>query len=220
MLRVELKRKKPMQRTAFKAKAAFKAPAKLPEEPQPPKMRTRKCAIKACRKPFPPRSMTHKCCSEDCAAEHAKLEREKKDRQDRQKGLQALKTKRDYIKEAQVAFNAWVKARDASLPCVSCGRHHTGQYHAGHFLSVGAHPELRFEPLNVWKQCAPCNTYLSGNLLLFRRELINRIGQEMVDWLEGPHHARKYSIDELKNIAKEYKIKRKLLLEKQDGRMA
>ena len=28
MLRVELKRKKPMQRTAFKAKAAFKAPAK------------------------------------------------------------------------------------------------------------------------------------------------------------------------------------------------
>jgi hypothetical protein len=28
MLRVELKRKKPLQRTAFKAKAAFKAPAK------------------------------------------------------------------------------------------------------------------------------------------------------------------------------------------------
>lgn len=200
-----MKRSAPMKRTAFKAKAAFKAPAKLPEEPQPPKMRTRKCAIKACRKPFPPRSMTHKCCSEDCAAEHAKLEREKKDRQERQKGLQALKTKRDYIKEAQKALNAWIRlVRDKDKPCISCGKHHTGQYHAGHYLARGSHPNLALVEANLAKQCMPCNTHLSGNQLMFRRGLIERIGLEAVEALESDHAARKHTVAELIAIKADY----------------
>lgn len=86
---------------------------------------------------------------------------------------------------------------------------HTGQWHAGHFLSVGAHPELRFLEINIWRQCKPCNVDLSGNVLLYRKELIKRIGIENVEFLEGPHPARKYTIADAQAIKAEYKLKLK-----------
>jgi hypothetical protein len=118
-----------------------------------------------------------------------------------------LKSRAEHLKDTQHAFNAWVRARDAALPCISCGRHHKGQYHAGHYRTVGANPELRFEPLNAWKQCAPCNNHLSGNLINYRISLLQRIGEEKVAWLEGPHEAKKYTVEELKAMTAEYRAK-------------
>jgi hypothetical protein len=118
-----------------------------------------------------------------------------------------LKSRAEHMREAQAAFNEWIRLRDADRPCVSCGRHHEGQYHAGHYRSVGANPELRFEPLNVWKQCAPCNTHLSGNLVNYRISLLQLIGAEQVEWLEGPHEPCKHSVEEIKNIKAEYRAK-------------
>ena len=117
---------------------------------------------------------------------------------------EAIKSRSDWLREAQTSFNAFIRARDADLPCISCGRHHTGQYHAGHYLSVGARPELRFVEANVHKQCSACNNYLSGNIVLYRIALIEKIGQEMVDYLEGPHAAKKYTIEQLKAIKMNY----------------
>ncbi len=97
------------------------------------------------------------------------------------------KTRSEHMKEAQAAFNAYIRARDAHLPCVSCGRHHQGQWHAGHYRTVGANPELRFNELNVWRQCAPCNDHLHGNLINYRIELINRIGRK--NDITGKKHA-------------------------------
>ena len=122
-----------------------------------------------------------------------------------------LKNRADHLKDTQVAFNAWIRARDADLPCISCGRHHEGQYHAGHYRTVGANPELRFEPLNAWKQCAPCNNHLSGNLINYRISLLQRIGEEKVAWLEGPHQAKKHTIEELKAMTADYRAKTKEL---------
>lgn len=206
-----MKRSIPMKRTGF-AKAAFKAPAKLPEEPQPPKIRTRKCAIKACRKPFPPRSMSHKCCSPDCAAEHARLEREKKDRQDRQKGLQALKTKRDYIKEAQIAFNAFIRLRDqlAGHPCISSGRPldwSGNAVDAGHYRSVGSAPHLRFDEDNCHAQSKHDNQWKSGNAVDYRLGLIARIGLRRVEALEADNTIRKWTTEEIIAIRNHYRIK-------------
>lgn len=116
-----------------------------------------------------------------------------------------------WIKKAQTAFNAYVRERDKHLPCISCGLHHTGQYHAGHYLSTGAHPELRFHPFNNNKQCAPCNNHLSGNQIRYRARLIEKIGQSAVDWLEGAHKPQKWSIEDLKEIAKYYDTIRKSL---------
>lgn len=94
--------------------------------------------------------------------------------------------------------------RDADKPCISCGRHHTGQYHAGHYMSRGARPELAYEPLNCHKQCSPCNTHLSGNLALYRQSLVREIGLQQVEWLEGPHDPKHYTVDDLKAIKAKY----------------
>ena len=114
-------------------------------------------------------------------------------------------------KQAQAAFNAYIRERDYSLPCVSCGRNHNGQYHAGHYRSRGAHPELRFEELNCHKQCAPCNNHLSGNISNYRPALIKKIGLDKLDWIEGPHEIVKYTCEELKEIELLYKQKLKEL---------
>lgn len=66
---------------------------------------------------------------------------------------------------------------------------------------------MRFEPLNVWKQCAPCNTHLSGNLVNYRISLLQGMGAEKVEWLEGPHEPRKYTVEEIKTIKAEYRAK-------------
>ena len=170
---------------------------------------TRKC--KACRSPFEPVRPMQAVCGIECAAELAAAGRVKRDkiaatsdkRETRAK-LEKLKTRAEWAREAQAAFNAWVRLRDADQPCISCGRHHGGQYHAGHYLSVGARPELRFEPLNVHKQCAPCNTHLSGNAVMYRRALIVKIGLELVERLEGAHQAKHYTTQDLAEIKKTY----------------
>lgn len=114
-------------------------------------------------------------------------------------------------KEAQKAFNAFIRERDKNEPCISCGRHHTGQYHAGHYKSAGGNPEIRFEPLNCHKQCSVCNNHLSGNLVNYRVNLIDKIGLEKVEWLEGPHEPQKYTCEDLLKIEQEYKKKLKEL---------
>ena len=45
----------------------------------------------------------------------------------------------------------------------------------------------------------------SGNIGPYRIALIAKIGQERVDWLEGPHEPAKYTIDDLKAIHAKYK---------------
>ena len=116
-----------------------------------------------------------------------------------------------WMKRAQSAFNAWVRARDAGQPCISCGRIHQGQNHAGHYRPAGSNPELRFEPDNCHLQCSPCNSHLSGNLTAYRPALIAKIGLELVEWLEGPHEPKRYRKEDYQAIEAEYKAKLKEL---------
>lgn len=185
------------------------------------RLKAKKCRV--CRDSFHPMNSMQVVCSPACglllarqvrerreaqlAKEHRKETREKRDR---------LKTRGDYAKEAQVAFNAWIRERDRDLPCVSCGRHHQGKYDAGHYRTVASAPELRYEPLNVHKQCSPCNTHKSGNIVEYRINLVKRIGADKVEWLEGPHKPKHYTIEDLKQIAKEYRAKTRELKRRLD----
>lgn len=128
----------------------------------------------------------------------------------RQRGL-AVKPLSYWMKKSQSAFNAWVRARDYGQPCISCGRNHQGQHHAGHYRPAGSNPELRFEPDNCHLQCAPCNSHLSGNLTAYRPALIAKIGLERVEWLEGPHEPKRYRREDYQAIEAEYKAKLKKL---------
>lgn len=169
----------------------------------------RKCCIKGCNNRFIPRSITHKVCSPECAAIVGKkvtIDNEKKVTIARK---EAIKSRSDHLREAQIVFNAYIRARDAGQPCISCQRSSGAKINAGHYLAVGSHPELRFEELNNNLQCEHCNTYLSGNQLEYRKGLIAKIGIEKVEWLESKHEAKKYTIDEIKEIKAKYKQKLK-----------
>lgn len=111
------------------------------------------------------------------------------------------------LKQAQLYFNKFIRLRDALEPCISCQRHHEGQYHAGHYKTAGGFPELRFEPLNCHKQCSACNNHLSGNITEYRINLINKIGLAKVEWLEGHHQPKKYTCEQLLEIENFYKEK-------------
>lgn len=182
---------------------------------------SRKCRV--CRQPFEPSPIKAVVCSYECAlilAVSKRVKAEKvaqvKERKADQVKREKLKSRSQWAKEAQAAFNGWIRARDAGNACISCGRHHPGQNHAGHYLSVGARPELRYEPLNAWLQCAPCNTYLSGNAVLYRKALLDKIGPEKLAWLEGPHEPRKYTIEELRSIKKDYSDRLREIKEKKE----
>ncbi len=112
-------------------------------------------------------------------------------------------------KAAVTAFNAFIRLRDALEPCISCQRHHKGQYHAGHYKPAGINSALKFNELNVHKQCAPCNNNLSGNLTQYRINLITKIGVDAVIELENNKQITSYDCEQLKEIEVEYKKKLK-----------
>lgn len=169
-------------------------------------IKPKKC--KNCGKLFSPYRTTQVCCyGVTCALEYAQKAREKRERKANREARQKLKTKSELLKETQAVVNKYIRLRDQNRPCISCGRYHTGQYHAGHYRSVGAAPELRFVEDNIHKQCAPCNNHKSGNAIEYRINLVNKIGIERVEFLEGPHQPKKYTVEEIGLIKSLYKFK-------------
>lgn len=188
------------------------------------KPKAKRCRNPECGQSFTPQRIGQAVCGYACglAIKDVNIEKAKKalarhERESARDQRERVKPKGAHAREAQAAFNEWVRLRDDRLPCVSCGRHHEGQYHAGHYRTVGSNPELRFEPLNVWKQCAPCNNHLSGNIVNYRIELLRRIGQEKLEWLEGPHAPKRYTIAAFKEIKAEYREKIKQLKGERNG---
>ena len=176
-----------------------------------PKLRTCPCGKK-----FTPKNSLHKACClvgsievTEAAKRRSEAREAKVQRQEAREAKERLKTRSEWIREAQVAFNAYIRARDADLPCISCQRHHQGQYHAGHYRSTAAAPQLRFDPDNVHKQCQPCNNHKSGNVVEYRINLIKKIGLEAVERLESDQAPRKWGVEELKSIRDEHRLKLK-----------
>lgn len=174
-------------------------------------MTVRKC--KQCHQSFEKKMSLQYVCSPDCAIKYAQKKRSADIKQDIRRAKSALKTRSEHLKDCQAVVNRFIRLRDDKAPCISCGRHHTGQYHAGHYLSVGAMPTLRFNELNIHKQCSACNNYLSGNIARYRINLIEKIGLEKVEWLEGKHEPLKLTIPEILQIKAEYRAKIKQLNE-------
>ena len=177
-----------------------------------PKPKT--CKNPACKTKFVPQRLGQAVCNYTCGLAIKEVNQEKArkslaqvERREIKVRKEKLKSRAEHLKDTQIAFNAWVRERDAELPCISCGRHHQGKYDAGHYRTVGSNPALRFEPLNCHRQCSPCNTQLSGNIVNYRIALVTRIGAEAVDWLEGPHEAKKYTVEELKAMTVDYRAK-------------
>lgn len=162
---------------------------------------------RVCRAEYTPNTSTQVVCRFECAVRLQGQKREALKREQTRQKREALKTRGDRLREAQIAFNRFIRARDAALPCISCGRDTGAKRNAGHYRSVGAAPELRFNELNVHGQCEHCNSYLSGNLIYYRKGLIRRVGVEVVEWLESNHPPLKLGIEELKQLKADYNRK-------------
>lgn len=154
-------------------------------------------------------------CSHDHAIEFArskaKRDTERKQRAEHKEAKEKLKTLSDYLREAQIAFNAYIRERDKDYPCISCLRKTGSKMNAGHYRSVGSSPNLRFEEKNCNIQCEHCNSWKSGNAIDYRINLIKKIGIESVEALESDHEPRRYRIEDAKRIKEEYKQKLKEL---------
>lgn len=181
-------------------------------------MKIAKC--KSCGQEYVKERMAQVCCSMKCAYDHVAKQREairlRKEREARvadKKRLEGLKPLKFWLDKAQIAVNNYIRERDKDLPCISCGRHHSGQYHAGHLHTVKARPDIRFHHDNIHKQCQPCNTELSGNVLAFRENLIAKIGQERVDALRE-NKTKRWTKEEALQIEADHK---KLLKELKGG---
>lgn len=128
---------------------------------------------------------------------------------------EAIKTIPALIREAQIAFNAWVRARDAAQPCISCDAPppdmstlHAGR-DAGHYRSTGSASHLRFHPDNCHAQCVKCNQWGAGMAVDYRIRLLQRIGPARVEALENDNTHHKWTREELIAIRDTYKAKLK-----------
>lgn len=120
-----------------------------------------------------------------------------------------MKSRQDWLREAQSAFNRYIRARDHFDGCISCskGPDWGGQWHASHFRSVGAASSVRFNEWNVHKACSVCNNHLSGNIGSYRPRLIEKIGHAKVDFLESSNLLAKYDVSYLKRLKTVYSRK-------------
>ena len=176
---------------------------------------TKKC--KNCKEPIVnPYTTIQTWCSSTCAIALARKKQAKDnnvkaklERKAHRAAKERLKTKGDWLREAQTEFNKFIRKRDEGNPCISCGRSTGCKVNAGHYRSVGACPELRFEEDNVHLQCEHCNCFRSGNAIDYRIGLIRKIGVERVEWLEGPHEPKKYTVEQIKEIKEAYRRKLK-----------
>ena len=164
-------------------------------------------------------------CSMSCVVEHGKkratADSDKRKRQTHAKLKESVKTASQWRVEAQTALNAYIRWRDRDLPCISCDAFgdHTGQggyWDAGHYRSRGAAKHLSFNQKNIHKQCHKCNRYLSGNVVEYRKRLIDRLGLPSVEYIENNNDRVKHDIAYLKRVksifTRKLRLKKKLLL--------
>lgn len=175
------------------------------------KLKPKKC--KVCGGEFNPLSSTQRVCSYVCSLNKVRSDKEAQRSKDHRRAKEVYRNNdRPYqLKKTQAAINAFVRERDKGKPCISCGRHHEGQYHAGHYRSVGAAPHLRFNSLNIQRQCAPCNNHKSGNAIEYRMGLVDRYGVELVERLESANGPVKFSLDDIKAIGAYYRRLKKAI---------
>lgn len=182
-----------------------------------PKPKT--CKNPVCRASFVPQRLGQAVCSPKCALATVEVQKVKvrkslalADRREIKVRKEALKTRGDHMREAQQAFNEYIRTRDraAGHLCISSGKPldwSGNAVDAGHYRSVGSAPHLRFDERNCHAQSKQDNRFLSGNAVDYRIGLIARIGQEAVDALESDQSVRKYTVDEIKAIKATYRAK-------------
>lgn len=161
-----------------------------------------------------------------CSAGHAAKygmkkslnQKQKQQRKEIREKKQALKTISQLKAEAQTAVNKYIRLRDEELGCISCDKPKEaieseaylkigGAWDAGHFMSRGAKEQLRFNLLNIHKQCKKCNAgsaqwshKAESVSKRYTKKLIDKIGLERVEALKCNNEIRRFERDYLVRV--------------------
>ena len=111
--------------------------------------------------------------------------------------------------KAQKIFNAYIRQRDSQdgyFTCISCGKTlPVEQMNAGHYVPVKNSSALRFNEFNVNGECQYSNGFDEFHLIGYRKNLIDKIGEGMVLYLEqNARTVKKWSRTELNEIIETY----------------
>ena len=122
-----------------------------------------------------------------------------------------LMTRSQWYDKLQREVNYYVKhVKEQGQPCCTCGAIGC-KIDAGHYLSRGAHPELRFELTNIHNQCSVrCNQHGSGMRAEYNKYIKERYGIDHYNWLNGKHPTLKEQYPHWTDIEREIKRYREL----------
>jgi len=183
-----------------------------------------------CKKPFMPYSRFEKYCI-PCAIKIGRSDRTKMERKEikiknteRQDKKRIFKENdlRHQLKLTQTVFNRlrvlqekqWFKEKRLVPRCISCGKKNM-DWCCGHFKTVGAQGNLRYDPMNTYLQCNwNCNKNRSGNIegdkntRGYKQGLRERFGEEegnnIIEYCEINTEVKKWTGVELKAMRKEF----------------
>ena len=144
---------------------------------------------------------------------------------DKGKGILPRKVKqpsKSTVKQrAWYAFSQFIRTRDCLMTtgtpdrgkCITCEHEFPFKdLQAGHFIP-GRHNGNLFSEEGTHAQCRSCNLWCGGKPLEYRRAIIALYGDGYDEVLEQEaREIKKYSVEDLTNLAKEYKIKAEGLL--------
>ena len=143
----------------------------------------------------------------------AQHEAERENRQLMAQRRKEVKPLRHWVQMTQRAVNDY--RRELLLShghgCISCGTMTASVWHAGHYRTTAAAPQLRFTPDNIWLQCPSCNVHKSGNIEAYRSALVEMIGEERVLALESNKESHRYTREELDGIRADARAKLRAL---------
>jgi predicted nucleic acid-binding Zn ribbon protein len=172
-------------------------------------VKQKKC--KVCATLYTPRSTTQQVCSPKCAQIHAERTRKrldalklKTDRKILAEKKQSLKTRQQWFNECKTLAQKYARLRDYKDGCISCNKHANwgGQWHGSHFRPAGNYKAISLNLWNIHKACSECNNHKSGNLIEYQEKLIQKIGQDKVNWLKKQNQPHRFTVEYLQTYKK------------------
>lgn len=78
----------------------------------------------------------------------------------------------------------YIRLRDKNKPCISCDAPWRPDFQAGHMYKAELFSTLRFDEKNISGQCQGCNIFNDGNESGYRVGILNRYGNDHLEYLD------------------------------------
>lgn len=131
--------------------------------------------------------------------EKVKTENIKKEKQQTKIQKEKLKTLSEYKNDFQKEINSIIRLIDNGHACIATETFE-GKMNAGHYISVGSNPTLRYHLENIWLQSEHSNSWKAGDTLRYQRGIKKLFGAKYLERLDSFQsiHPIKLTIEDIK----------------------